>query len=430
MNNTSWILIMSMIENPIILRKIRLRKIGIIEDFTINFTHPLQIFWGRSGAGKTTLLNAIHHIRYGLPLNKSEELSSYISSDSLIQCLFAPESFQLSLDVKDFQITISYDDFIIEPSNISMEELSLNNLFMYFSIENFGFYGSSIDPYKIDYYEFDKKLSIGQNWYNYLLTFLEKKFLFRIILLDDVLAFLDDKHANNIIDSLMNVSNFNQIIFTTSHAPISLTDAQEKVVISGFPNDQAWFNEKLRQLIHKETSIYVEFKNSIQVIKNLMKIELEDPDLQQRLLYLFHINIITTMEAFFTDILIKSVHNDKIIQKRLLRESKEFNEKKYKLKESIEIFENLDNFIEETLLKTSFHEIWKVKDLYKKVLNVDFPEDLDDIIKAVNIRHIIVHRNGKNAEGSNIIIKSNDIYNLIAQVEFLVDFIKGQLPFE
>ena len=136
------------------------------------------------------------------------------------------------------------------------------------------------------------------------------------------------------------------------------------------------------------------------------------------------------MEAFFTDTLIKAVHNDKIIQKRLLRESKEFNEKKYKLKESIEIFENLDNFIEETLLKTSFHEIWKVKELYKKVLNVDFPENLDDIIKAVNIRHIIVHRNGKNAEGSSIIITSNGIYNLITQVESLVDFIKEQLPFE
>lgn len=430
MNNTSWILIMSMIENPIILRKIRLRKIGIIEDFTINFTHPLQIFWGRSSAGKTTLLNAIHHIRYGLPLNRSEELSSYISKDSLIQCLFAPESFQLSLDVKEFQITINYDDFIIEPSSISMEELSLNNLFMYFSIENLDYMGSSIDPYTIDYYEFDKKLSIGQNWYNYLLKFLEKKSLVKIILLDEVLIYLDDKHASNIIDSLIKVSNFNQIIFTTSRVPMSLMDPQDRIAISGFPNDQAWFNEKLRQLIHKETSIYVEFINSIQVIKNLMKIELEDPDLQQRLLYLFHINIITTMEAFFTDTLIKAVHNDKIIQKRLLRESKEFNEKKYKLKESIEIFENLDNFIEETLLKTSFHEIWKVKELYKKVLNVDFPENLDDIIKAVNIRHIIVHRNGKNAEGSSIIITSNGIYNLITQVESLVDFIKEQLPFE
>lgn len=175
MNNSNWILVMSVIENPIILRKIRIRKIGVIEDFTINFTHPFQIFWGRIGTGKTTLLNVIHHIRYGLPLNRSEELTSYISKDSLIQYLFAPESFQLGLDVKGFQITISYDDFIIEPPTISIEELNLNNLFIYFSIENLDYMGSSIDPYTIDYYEFDKRLSISQNWYNYLQYFLEKK---------------------------------------------------------------------------------------------------------------------------------------------------------------------------------------------------------------------------------------------------------------
>lgn len=421
---------MSMIDNPIILRKMRIRKIGIIDDFTINFTHPFQIFWGRRATGKTTLINVIHNIRYGLPLDKSIELSSYISKDSLIEYFFAPETFQLGVDVKNIQITISYNDVIINPPSISIEELNLNNLFIFFSIKNLDYIGSSIDPYTIDYYEFDKKLSMGQNWYNYLLFFLEKKNLYKIILLDDVLTLLDDEHTNNITYSLMKISNFKQIIFATSHVPKSLTKPQDKVVISGILNDQAWFNEKLRQLINKETSLYVEFKNSIQVIKNLMKIELEDPDLQQRLYYLFHINIITTMEAFFTDTLIKSVHNDKIIQKRLLRESKEFNEKKYKLKESIDIFENLDNYIEETLLKTSFHEIWKVKDLYKKVLNIDFPEDLDEIIKAVNIRHIIVHRNGKNADGSIINITSKDIYNLISKIEILVDSINEQLPFE
>ncbi|MFW9879083.1 MAG: hypothetical protein ACFFG0_38880, partial [Candidatus Thorarchaeota archaeon] len=124
------------------------------------------------------------------------------------------------------------------------------------------------------------------------------------------------------------------------------------------------------------------------------------------------------------------VNNDKIILKRLLSESEDFNKKKYKLRESIEIFENLDDFIDEVLSKTSFHEMWKVKGLYKKVLKINFPENLDAIIKAVNIRHTIVHRNGKNVDGSIIFINSNDIYDLISQVEFLVEYVNEQLPFE
>ncbi|MFW9881355.1 MAG: AAA family ATPase, partial [Candidatus Thorarchaeota archaeon] len=319
---------MSSIENPIILRKIRIKNIGVFEDFTFDFTHPIQIFYGITGAGKTTLLNLIHHIRYSLPLDHSDDISNQISKDSLMQCCFSPDFFQFGFDVEEILITISYDDFISEPY---IKEENLRNLFLRFSIENFESFGSSIDLYTIDYYEFDKKLSVGQNWFNYLKSFLEKQFSYKIILLDDVLAFLDDEHANIIINSLKKISNSNQIIFANSRVPISLLESQDDIAISGLPNDQVWFNERLRQIIHKETSIYNEFKNSIQVIKNLMKIKPEDPDQRQKLLYLFHINIITTMETFFTDALKKAVNNDKIILKRLLSESEDFNKKKYKL---------------------------------------------------------------------------------------------------
>ncbi|KKN52625.1 hypothetical protein LCGC14_0610800 [marine sediment metagenome] len=73
----------------------------------------------------------------------------------LIQCIKSPVS-------NIFYIYIGY--FTIEPPSISIEELNLNNLFIYFSLENLDYMGSSIDPYTIDYYEFDKKLSISQNW--------------------------------------------------------------------------------------------------------------------------------------------------------------------------------------------------------------------------------------------------------------------------
>lgn len=418
------------IKNPIVLRKIRFKKIGIFEDFIINFTHPIHIIYGLAGSGKTTVLNVINHIKYALPLNRSEELNTLISKDSFIQYFFAPEFFQLDLNQKDVQITVSYDDIKIEPSSISIEEINFNNLFFFFSTEIFDYNQTSIDPYTSDYFEFDKKLSFGQNWFKYLNSYLEKQFSYKIFLLDDVLAFFDAAHSKSIFDSLISFSTSNQIIFATSRVPPSSLEFQENIEISGVPSDQVWFNEKLRQIIDEKTSIYGEFKNSIQVIKSLMKIEPEDPDLRQKLLYLFHINIITTMETFFTDALIKSVNKEKIVQKRLLSESKEFNEKKYKLSDSIEIFENLKDFIGKVLSKTSFHDIWKVKDLYKKVLNVNFPEKLDAIIKAVNIRHIIVHRNGKNADGSKVIMNANDIYNLISLVEYLIDYVNKQLPFE
>ena len=66
--------------------------------------------------------------------------------------------------------------------------------------------------------------------------------------------------------------------------------------------------------------------------------------------------------------------------------------------------------------------------MYECVLNISFPDDLDSIFKAIQIRHDIVHRNGKAKDGTPVKIDDANVLNLIAEVESFVEGINKQLP--
>ena len=64
--------------------------------------------------------------------------------------------------------------------------------------------------------------------------------------------------------------------------------------------------------------------------------------------------------------------------------------------------------------------------MYKNVLQIEF--DIDARIReAVKIRHDIVHRNGKNIKGEQVILNNQDIVAIIDLAEILIRDIEGKL---
>ena len=79
--------------------------------------------------------------------------------------------------------------------------------------------------------------------------------------------------------------------------------------------------------------------------------------------------------------------------------------------------DNIEKKVKGDLLGLIYHKLDKIKAIYKITFNIDFP-DIGDLMKKVNIRHDLVHRNGKNKNGREHTISKtelNETYYLVLE---------------
>ena len=75
--------------------------------------------------------------------------------------------------------------------------------------------------------------------------------------------------------------------------------------------------------------------------------------------------------------------------------------------------------IQETLRGLMYHNLGKIKPIYKDVLDIDLG-DIGDIMTAVQIRHDIIHRSGKDKDGNLHNIQKEDVIDLVEKVSSLI----------
>ncbi|ELV2768969.1 TPA: hypothetical protein NQG29_004104 [Enterobacter cloacae] len=123
--------------------------------------------------------------------------------------------------------------------------------------------------------------------------------------------------------------------------------------------------------------------------------------------------IITVMEAYLADIFIRAVKHPSV-KRRFVESYEKFRgSTKKPLSDIYNQLDSLDKVIEEELFGLSFHNIPTVKKLYQECLLVSFPPDiLTNIARSVNIRHDIVHRNGRDKKGKHHLIKCHHVNQL------------------
>lgn len=152
---------------------------------------------------------------------------------------------------------------------------------------------------------------------------------------------------------------------------------------------------------------------------------------------LFYINSITILETYLSDALKYNVSRNYDNIKQFIHTYEPFKKEiKYTLPQIIsrseskdikEIYDFMKNEALRELNELLYHNIHKIKEIYKKVLDVNFPQDLNLIFKGIEIRHDLVHRNGKNKDGKYISISLADLNKLIDEIEHLIDGIYKQL---
>jgi len=193
-------------------------------------------------------------------------------------------------------------------------------------------------------------------------------------------------------------------------------------------------NKYIRLMLHQfdvpksGSDYYKVFYLNLQNIKKMLKKSgFKKTKLEQPFSRMLYVAAITALETYLSDAFYQSVINSNERLNKLFTTDPEYCTKKYSIHDAIawadKHKENATKHIQEIV----WHNIPRVSHLYQNVLSVKIPLDNKLILKAISIRHDIVHRNGKTTKGQSIRINENDIEILINNISDFVSLIDEQL---
>ncbi|MGO9572444.1 MAG: HEPN domain-containing protein [Desulfomonilaceae bacterium] len=197
---------------------------------------------------------------------------------------------------------------------------------------------------------------------------------------------------------------------------------------SGKPDDDD-LEEYYYSVIASNTDFHRTFGLNLDNIGSLLELQVAD-HLEQPLMKVLYANTITALETFLSDAFINTVMDDSHLIRRLVENNPDFEARKFTLNEVFLKYDSIADEVKTYLLDIIWHNLAKVKEMYKATLGIDFPADSREIFKSILIRHDIVHRNGRTKEGNELVLSKDTIRSLLAEVRRFVDYIDGQFDAE
>lgn len=187
-------------------------------------------------------------------------------------------------------------------------------------------------------------------------------------------------------------------------------------VIEDFPEDESYgYDKELFEASHSE------------ITKILEAIEPLSNDVKEKLYYMLYAKIITNIETYLGDTLKNLVLNNDNYLRKFVHEYSPYEKEEFKLCDIFEKHDRIKDIVKQSLDQLLYHNLWQIKQIYIKILDVDMG-DISILSKAVNIRHDIVHRNGKDKDGNVHTITKEMVAELAQAANDFIYNIDVQLP--
>ncbi len=182
--------------------------------------------------------------------------------------------------------------------------------------------------------------------------------------------------------------------------------------------EEEWhWQEELEWYISSQSQIGV-FDTQIQSVTELLNVQVSD-ETQFSLLVMLHGHIVASVESYLASTFIHKVTNSEDLIRKLVETDPVFSKIKFTLKEIFEKQEGLKLTVATYLKDLIFHDLKKVKPMFKDVLDCDFG-DISWLFDAVKTRHHCVHRAGLDKDGNRVDISVDSIRKLIEGSNLLV----------
>jgi len=167
------------------------------------------------------------------------------------------------------------------------------------------------------------------------------------------------------------------------------------------------------------------FDIQIQSVSELLEVQASD-EAQFSLLVMLHGHIVAAVESYLASTFIYSVTNSERLIRKLVETDPVFSNMKFTLKEVYEKHEKLQLTVATYLRDLIFHDLEKIKPMFKEVLNCDFG-DIAWLFKAVKIRHHCVHRAGLDKDGNRVDLSKISIRDLATRSQSLIQSIENHI---
>lgn len=189
--------------------------------------------------------------------------------------------------------------------------------------------------------------------------------------------------------------------------------------------EEYWYHqEELEWYIYTQSQVG-KFHTQIQSVIELLDVQATN-ETQFSLFVMLHGHIVAAVESYLASTFIHKVTNSEILIRKLVETDPVFSKMKFTLKEIYEKHENLQLTVASYLRDLIFHDLAKVKPMFKDVLGCDFG-DITWLFEAVNIRHHCVHRAGLDKEGSRVDLTKASIQKLALQSKKLINSVESSV---
>jgi len=175
------------------------------------------------------------------------------------------------------------------------------------------------------------------------------------------------------------------------------------------------------------SEIYSTFKDSLNKIGELNLIDLEgQEDLQNYMKYMLYSNTITALETYLCDRFVSLVNKEDKHLRNFVQTFKDFGEEKFTLNQIFNKYDEIKNKSNKEIKDVIYHNLPKVSGMYRDTFDIQFPV-FNEVMKSVNIRHDLVHRNGKTKDGNFHIVDKNLIDEVVNNCIKFVDLLEEEL---
>lgn len=182
--------------------------------------------------------------------------------------------------------------------------------------------------------------------------------------------------------------------------------------------EEDYWQGQLEWYIYKQSQVGI-FNSQMVNIEELFHIDLTREEVAFSLIVMLHGHVVASLEAYLAGTFIHKVTNSEELTRKLVETDPYFSNMKFTLKEIFEKKEKLKLTVANYLQNLIFHDLKKVKLMFKDVLDCDFG-DVSWLFSAVIKRHHCVHRAGLDKNGNRIELSVDSIRELVYMSNLLV----------
>lgn len=190
--------------------------------------------------------------------------------------------------------------------------------------------------------------------------------------------------------------------------------------------EEDYYFEEQFEVIFDNKHFYDSFISEVENVKRLNELEIDSKPLLSILKKQLFITLIGALETFLSETFINLTSVNDEYFRNFIEKYPSFKERKFQLNEIFQEYEKLNVTAKREMLEVIYHNLPKVKNMYTSTFKIVFP-DIIELLKDINTRHDLVHRNGKTKDGKEIVIQKENVSDLINKILDFVESIRNSL---